>query len=69
LAQMQDGHIKYFEDSPESIGELLTQVVYCALMINDWIRIYYGWDTQQMRQEYESLLKQLSGKKYERKTF
>jgi len=62
LVRKEGDHVTYYEDSPDSSDELLKQVIHYTFMINDWIRTYYGWDTEQMRQELESLLSQLSGK-------
>ncbi len=62
LVRKQDDHVTYYEDSQDSSDELLKQVIYCAFMINDWTRTHYSWDTEQLRQEHESLLKQLPGK-------
>jgi len=62
LVRKEGENVTYYEDSQDSSDELLKQVVYCALMINNWVRTYYGWDTKQMRQEHESLLKKLSPK-------
>ena len=62
LVRKEGDNVTYYEDSQDSSDELSKQVVYCAFMINDWIRTYYDWDTEQMRQEHESLLKQLTPK-------
>ena len=62
LVRKEGEEVIYYEDSPDNSEELSKQVAHCAFMINDWIRTYYGWDTEQMRKELDSLINQLSRK-------
>ena len=54
--------VEYYEDSQDETNDLLRIVSYYALMVNTWIRTYYGWDGEQMRKEGETIINQLSGK-------
>ncbi len=59
--------ITYYEDSQENAKELTRNVVYCALMVNDWIRIYYGLDTKRMKEKGDNIIKRLSEKEEQEK--